>query len=200
MILNTMTKPGLMENNMVKDSADELISFFFQDVLFSDFHGDTDLEIIEDNSGYIFVDGEEGDYGEIHYFNLENVLLAVRIIEGGDVEWTRWTGVGIEFCRPFLDEEIEKRLKGAFEKYDPGITSGKMPENVQQEINKTLQEYEEKLLDLKSETPTIPTTETKPKTGFVFYTLCLIHFLIGTLGFCGAFGLGELTLRFIRGM
>lgn len=47
----------------------------------------------EDHSGYVYVDGEEGDHGEI-LFHHEGVLVAKRIIKGGDNEWYEFTPAG----------------------------------------------------------------------------------------------------------
>lgn len=47
----------------------------------------------EDTSGFVYVDGEEGDYGRI-LFSHNGVLIATRVIEGGDSEWYEFTPEG----------------------------------------------------------------------------------------------------------
>lgn len=47
----------------------------------------------EDRSGFVYVDGEEGDYGQILYSH-NGVLVAKRVIEGGDSEWYEFTPKG----------------------------------------------------------------------------------------------------------
>ena len=46
-----------------------------------------------DNSGFVYVDGEEGDYGRI-LFSHNGVLIATQVIEGGDSEWYEFTPEG----------------------------------------------------------------------------------------------------------
>lgn len=47
----------------------------------------------EDTSGFVYVDGEEGDYGRI-LFSHNGVLIATRVIAGGDSEWYEFTPEG----------------------------------------------------------------------------------------------------------
>lgn len=46
-----------------------------------------------DHSGWVYVDGEEGDYGEILY-SKDGVLVAKGRSEGGDCDWYEFTPEG----------------------------------------------------------------------------------------------------------
>lgn len=67
-----------------------------------------ELDYVEDSSEFIFVDGEEGDYGAIKYFTPKGNLLAIKTVEGSDSEFTEFTEFGKDFLmlkvfRIFLD-------------------------------------------------------------------------------------------------
>lgn len=59
-----------------------------------------------DNDDFVFVDGEEGDYGIISYFGLDavgvNVRMMVKYVHGGDSESTYYTQAGIAHMRTVL--------------------------------------------------------------------------------------------------
>ncbi|HET8687721.1 MAG TPA: hypothetical protein VFM18_13805 [Methanosarcina sp.] len=71
-----------------------------------------DLEKIlgmkKDTSEFVYVDGEEGDFGEIKYF-LEDHLIATHIIEGGDSDYWEYTTIG----KNVLCQELQR----AFDKF-----------------------------------------------------------------------------------
>lgn len=62
--------------------------------------GDLDSEVHDidskaDYKDFVSVDGEEGDYGIVRYYDkTNNQLLAVRTIHGGDSEDTEFTQYG----------------------------------------------------------------------------------------------------------
>ena len=65
-----------------------------------------EMDLVKDSGEYVFVDGEEGDYGRIKYFRNVNVegtwtkLLAfTRVIEGGDMEHWEYTPYGKELLK-----------------------------------------------------------------------------------------------------
>lgn len=64
-----------------------------------------------DHSEFIIVDGEEGDYGLVKYWD-ENDLLAIRKVSGGDIEETFFTKMGksklSELAKKWLNITIEK--------------------------------------------------------------------------------------------
>lgn len=52
-------------------------------------------EYVEDTSEFVVVDGEEGDYGKIKYFDKNNnELVAVKTVHGGDREDIEFTTYG----------------------------------------------------------------------------------------------------------
>ncbi len=57
---------------------------------------ETDLNLTEDSSEYVYVDGEEGDYGEIRY-SLQGTLIATKVVEGGDCSYLELTDDGKKF-------------------------------------------------------------------------------------------------------
>lgn len=76
-----------------------LLESFFDDItpqLRKLLEEDPETNIRVDYSGYVYVDGEEGDYGEIRYY-LGHVLLATKVIEGGDREHYVWTAEGFTY-------------------------------------------------------------------------------------------------------
>ena len=54
-----------------------------------------------DSSGYVYVDGEEGDYGDILYYQGEE-LVYTRRIHGGDEEEIILTELGKFLVRPVI--------------------------------------------------------------------------------------------------
>jgi hypothetical protein len=63
--------------------------------------------IIIDNSEFVVVDGEEGDYGIIKYF-VGTDLVAIRTIYGGDDEDIEYTEIGKKWFKQQLMKAIEK--------------------------------------------------------------------------------------------
>ena len=58
-----------------------------------------------DSSGYVYVDGEEGDYGDILYYQGEE-LVYTRRIHGGDEEEIILTELGKLLVRPIILDAI----------------------------------------------------------------------------------------------
>lgn len=71
-----------------------------------------EFDCIEDSSEFVFVDGEEGDYGVIKYFTPKGNLLAIKTVEGGDSEFTEFT----EFGKNFLKQKILNIFLDNYEK------------------------------------------------------------------------------------
>jgi hypothetical protein len=67
-----------------------------------------DIPHTSDYSEFVYVDGEEGDYGIVKYYG--ETLLAVRFIEGGDMEHTKFTAYAKEIlavkAKCWLEKEI----------------------------------------------------------------------------------------------
>ncbi len=74
-------------------------------------------ELIVDNSEYVYVDGEEGDYGKVYYRTEDNELLFTKIIEGGDREYWEVTPGGyarlVRYMGYALSEVIEAQMREA---------------------------------------------------------------------------------------
>ena len=73
-----------------------------------------ELGLKEDQSGFVFVDGEEGDYGNICYYDSRGGLVAIKIIEGGDYQHVEITAYGREFIKTKLKEVFIKTLDEVF--------------------------------------------------------------------------------------
>ena len=90
-----------------------LISEFISDQMITNIVDAHDIniteEIYEDDSEFVFIDGEEGDYGNIYYYRKsDNVKLASEINRGGDsIEW--------EFTKEFINI-VEKDILKAITK------------------------------------------------------------------------------------
>lgn len=71
---------------------------------------DIDKQLTIDDSQFVVVDGEEGDYGIYKYFH-NTELVAKRTIYGGDVEDTEFTEYGKTFLKiqfyKLLDEVLD---------------------------------------------------------------------------------------------
>jgi len=73
-----------------------------------------ELPCKEDRSGYIYVDGEEGDYGVIKYYAEQSgIHIATKVIEGGDVEWVEFTEYGATLMQNLLITYIMEWVKKA---------------------------------------------------------------------------------------
>lgn len=73
----------------------------------------TDLEKIlglkKDTREFVYVDGEEGDFGKIKYF-LEDYLIATHVIEGGDSDYWEYTAIGKNVMCQELQRAFHKFL------------------------------------------------------------------------------------------
>lgn len=59
--------------------------------------------LISNSDDYVYVDGEEGDFGILTYHGPDasgaNVMMMVRYVHGGDIENTYYTKAGIDHVR-----------------------------------------------------------------------------------------------------
>ena len=62
------------------------------------------------NDEYVFVDGEEGDYGIIKYLDENNVVMMVQYVKGGDIEAFTYTAAGMAVVRAILLKNFESCL------------------------------------------------------------------------------------------
>jgi hypothetical protein len=53
-----------------------------------------ELGLTADNTDFVYVDGEEGDFGTIRYKDATGAVVAVKTIEGGDVDSLELTDYG----------------------------------------------------------------------------------------------------------
>ena len=67
-------------------------------------------EFVEDDSEFVCVDGEEGDYGVIKYLDTAGNLVAIRTIYGGDREDVDFTEFGKALMRQKLTALLETVL------------------------------------------------------------------------------------------
>lgn len=64
-----------------------------------------------DDSDYVCVDGEEGDYGIIRFISkCDGRLLAARVVCGGDREWVDFTRDGFDYFKPHFDVFVAAKL------------------------------------------------------------------------------------------
>lgn len=77
-----------------------------------------DIPYLTDDTDYVIVDGEEGDYGTIRYLDAGGSLLGVKVCAGGDAYDFMFTTFGVEKLTPmakkWFDEKIEEHIKNAF--------------------------------------------------------------------------------------
>lgn len=73
------------------------------------------IEIKDDYSEFVDVDGEEGDYGKIYYYTAdENIKLATQINNGGDsIEW-QFTQEFMNLAEKEILKEINRSVKERF--------------------------------------------------------------------------------------
>lgn len=96
----------------------ELLEEFYKEhFLYSSFafhlenQPDTD-EFERDNSGYVYVDGEEGDHGVIKFIEKATGLhVATRVIQGGDQEHYEYTAYGATLFADRLLKAVAERLE-----------------------------------------------------------------------------------------
>lgn len=78
------------------------------------------------NDDYVYVDGEEGDFGIVRYFGTdidgnENVHMATQYIHGGDIEHDYYTPAGADMVQKIMRENFETALRKSLEEsLDPG--------------------------------------------------------------------------------
>lgn len=68
-----------------------------------------DDELTKDSSGYVYVDGEEGDYGDILYY-LETELIYTHRIHGGDMEEIILTDMGKKIVKLLIQSVLMNKL------------------------------------------------------------------------------------------
>jgi hypothetical protein len=82
------------------------------------------------NEDFVFVDGEEGDFGVIRFFGKdldgnENVHMITQYIRGGDVEQSYYTLAGADIVQKIMRENFETVLRRELEEnLDPGHDGG----------------------------------------------------------------------------
>jgi hypothetical protein len=82
------------------------------------------------NEDFVFVDGEEGDFGVIRFFGKdldgnENVHMITQYIRGGDVEQSYYTLAGADIVQKIMRENFETVLRRELEEnLDPGQDGG----------------------------------------------------------------------------
>lgn len=65
--------------------------------------------LVKDSSGYVYVDGEEGDYGVVRYYcPITKELVATHTIHGGDNEEYEFT----EYGKKLLGHLVLSAMKG----------------------------------------------------------------------------------------
>ncbi len=74
-------------------------------------HPDYQLQYSTDNSGFVVVDGEEGDHGIVKYIGPDGVLLATKTVLGGDSEEFEFTAVGKEVLQEMFFQMMQKRIR-----------------------------------------------------------------------------------------
>lgn len=68
--------------------------------------------IIRDHSGFVVVDGEEGDHGVIKWFSkATGKLLATQTINGGDDEYVEFTKDGFDHFAPVFRKVVKLALE-----------------------------------------------------------------------------------------
>jgi len=79
---------------------------------------------------YEYVDGEEGDYGIIRYYGIDeygnaNVHLMTKYVHGGDHERSLYTMEGANMVQRIIQQNLEKALRESLEaSLDPGESEG----------------------------------------------------------------------------
>lgn len=82
------------------------------------------------NEDFVFVDGEEGDFGIVRFFGTdidgkENVHMITQYIKGGDVEQSYYTPDGADMVQKIMRANFETVLRRELEEnLDPGQDDG----------------------------------------------------------------------------
>jgi hypothetical protein len=76
---------------------------------------DLDLGLVEDLKDFVYVDGEEGDFGVIRYLDASGQVVCVRTIEGGDSEQMELTEYGKPLIAAKMLEVFKETLTEALE-------------------------------------------------------------------------------------
>lgn len=82
------------------------------------------------NDDFVFVDGEEGDFGVVRFFGTdidgkENVHMITQYIKGGDVEQSYYTPDGADMVQKIMRANFETLLRHELEaNLDPGHDGG----------------------------------------------------------------------------
>ena len=87
-----------------------LLEEFCRQVDLCIFNGE-DIDYVCDDSQFVAVDGEEGDYGIIKYHSKSNELIAVRTIRGGDDEDTEFTEFGKNLLAPLAIDMLKEKIQ-----------------------------------------------------------------------------------------
>ena len=70
-----------------------------------------ELALVGDHSAFVFVDGEEGDYGVIRYSDAAGQLVAIKTVHGGDSESVELTPFGKSLLREKLIALLDQALE-----------------------------------------------------------------------------------------
>jgi hypothetical protein len=81
-----------------------------------------DLKLTADHTDYVFVDGEEGDFGTIRYKDATGAVVAVKTIEGGDVDSLELTDYG----KPIVAAALMTMFKDTLSR-KLNVTGGALP-------------------------------------------------------------------------
>lgn len=61
---------------------------------------------------FVYIDGEEGDYGIIKYF-VGDELMMIKYVDGGDADTTVYTDRGVEFVQTLLMRNMQNEIQSA---------------------------------------------------------------------------------------
>lgn len=70
-----------------------------------------DIYFKADNSKFNVIDGEEGDYGVIEYYSLDERLIAIKTVNGGDDSEIDFTKFGKDLLTGKAVEILIKNIK-----------------------------------------------------------------------------------------
>lgn len=80
-------------------------------------------EFAADYSGFVFVDGEEGDFGTIKYTDATGQLVVTRTVHGGDSEDVEFTDYGKTVMMGLVRQAFEK----AMSEENPAVVEAERP-------------------------------------------------------------------------